>query len=244
MRNLLIIFAVAVMVLGASCDRHIESKDPVGSYPATGPIPVNVRAYTNDASIKLSWEVSDGSAVSLFRVYATTGEDDFSLIDSTTGLEIDLDDLLVNRTYAFQVAGIQNNGIEGPRSETVVASVVLLSLVVNDGADFTRSRSVVAGLGAPGTVTHIQISEDSTFADAVWEVYSPQTLFTLSDGDGVKKVYARFQFSDGTRSDVPVSDDITLDTQPTLTAEALSSFQISLRYSLKSASELAVHVSV
>jgi hypothetical protein len=57
------------------------------------------------------------------------------------------------------------------------------------------------------------LSEDSTFADASFVSFTgAPASFTLSEGDGVKTVYARLQFSDGSRSGELLQDDIILDT--------------------------------
>ncbi|MDW8286723.1 MAG: hypothetical protein RMJ89_01500, partial [Flammeovirgaceae bacterium] len=59
----------------------------------------------------------------------------------------------------------------------------------------------------------MQISEKLTFADAEWEPYSTKKIFTLSEGEGEKTVFARFKSPTDVESEI-VSDFITLDLTP------------------------------
>jgi hypothetical protein len=69
--------------------------------------------------------------------------------------------------------------------------VLIASFHINDGASTTTSRlvniQVVAGLYP----THYMVSESPTFADATWQPYGAEAdmTFTLSAGNGSKKVY-------------------------------------------------------
>lgn len=63
----------------------------------------------------------------------------------------------------------------------------------------------------------MQISEDSTFTNAIWEPYSAFTTWSVSPEDGTKIVYARFR-DRATNESVQVSDTFILDTtSPTAT---------------------------
>lgn len=61
----------------------------------------------------------------------------------------------------------------------------------------------------------LKTSEDSTFSGVYWQTYSPTINFTLSAGDGVKKVYAVVKdvFDITTAA---VKDGIIMDTTPPL----------------------------
>lgn len=62
-------------------------------------------------------------------------------------------------------------------------------LVVDRGHTTTNSRSVVLNPSISGQPTHYRISEDPEFKDADWLMYQKTPLFTLSNGEGRKRVY-------------------------------------------------------
>ena len=119
-----------------------------------------------------------------------------------------VENLAVNRTYFFQVAAVGNNGYEGERSNTVSTEVNLISISIENGREAINRRLVSIQLGAVNA-SHVILSEDSTFANADYQSYTPTKSFTLSQGDGVKRVYAGFIFDNGTESGTPVSDAMT-----------------------------------
>lgn len=57
------------------------------------------------------------------------------------------------------------------------------------GQSTTTSRRVVLSSSIAGMPTHYRISEDPSFKGAKWVEYQDTPLFTLSDGDGRKRVY-------------------------------------------------------
>jgi hypothetical protein len=88
------------------------------------------------------------------------------------------------------------------------------SVIINDGASRTRSRSVTLTLSAtdPSTggsgVSQMRISNtQSGLSSATWEAYSTTKAWTLSSGQGTKTVYVRHQDGAGNRS-VVVTDPI------------------------------------
>ncbi len=86
------------------------------------------------------------------------------------------------------------------------------SISINSGASVTNSGSVTLTLSATDAigVTQMQISNDSIFTGATWETYATTKAWTLTSGDGVKAVYARFRDAAANTS-VTASDTITLD---------------------------------
>jgi Carboxypeptidase regulatory-like domain/Fibronectin type III domain len=61
-------------------------------------------------------------------------------------------------------------------------------------------------------VAEMLLYEAATAATATWQPYQPTATFTLTPGDAVKKVYARFRDAVGNASAVAVQGQITLDT--------------------------------
>lgn len=66
---------------------------------------------------------------------------------------------------------------------------------IDRGHKTTTSRSVVLSSIIYGAPTHYRISEDPDFKDAQWLEYQKTPLFTLSSGDGKKKVYFQIRRS-------------------------------------------------
>ncbi len=78
-----------------------------------------------------------------------------------------------------------------------------MSLVLNDGAFETRSRTVTATVKAKGA-TQYRIAPIETFANAAWESFTTgtQRSIELPAGDGTKKVSVQFRDQFGTVSGV------------------------------------------
>ena len=90
---------------------------------------------------------------------------------------------------------------------------------INSGALLTNSKDTTLTLSATDTltsVTHMKLSESATFVGASWEAYATSKAFTLSSGDVLKTVYAKYKDSADNESDT-YSSTITLDTtRPTI----------------------------
>lgn len=212
--RVIVIILLAAAVVG--CSRYIESRNPVRSLPDAGPVPINLTARLDNGSVTISWEVADSADIARFRVYVadSTGLD-YTPWDSTTGFSITLEGLKINQRYFFKVAAVANSGLQGELSEAVSARVMYLSIMIQSDREYTNSHDVLIQVSSPPKETsHLMLSEDSTFSDAVFVWFdSTGTSFQLSEGDGVKTVYARLQFTDGTQSGEILSDDIILDTR-------------------------------
>ena len=104
-------------------------------------------------------------------------------------------------------------GIEGEKSTPPLAlTSSIFSIDINNGALYTNTQTVNITPNVPSAVTHIMLSEDSNLVGAQFEPLQGQQSFRLSDGDGLKHIYARFLYNDGTQTGGPVTDSITLDT--------------------------------
>jgi fibronectin type 3 domain-containing protein len=215
MKRSIILLTALLLAAISGCDRYIESRDPVRSLPEDVPVPVNVMAEVNGSgTVTLYWEVTDTAEVKLFRIFVADSTDsDYRLYDSTTGFSATLSRLLVNRRYFFKVAAVTRYGLQGDWSEAVTARPTLFSISIENGKEYINKREVQIRVNAPTGTSHLMLSEDSTFADASFVSFTgAPASFTLSEGDGVKTVYARLQFSDGSRSGELLQDDIILDT--------------------------------
>src|SRR5215208_5331085 len=88
------------------------------------------------------------------------------------------------------------------------------SVIINDGASRTRSRSVTLTLNAtdpsPGSgVSQMRISNtESGLSSGTWEAYSTTKAWTLSSGKGTKTVYVQYRDGAGNPSAAVVTDTI------------------------------------
>lgn len=88
---------------------------------------------------------------------------------------------------------------------------------INSGDSYTNSREVILSFFASGA-TVMMISEDENFDGASYEAYHTNKNFTLSSGDGNKRVYVKYKDATGNETTYDIHDDIILETsQPSVT---------------------------
>jgi len=213
MTKYVIITAVMLAVMAASCERHVATMDPVQSLPNSLPVPVNLASVVDQETVTVTWEVTDSTYGLRFRIYIAEAEGEFLLRDSTTGYSSIITGLRLNQRYYVQIAAVTPDGLEGDPSDMLPIDIMLVSVEIEDGAPFTNVRDVVIQINAQG-LSHIKMSEQSDLADAEYRLFSGTgTSFRLSDGDGTKTVYVMMMFETGAITKDPVSDDIILDTR-------------------------------
>jgi len=205
--------------MAIGCSRYIESEDLDFEPPIEPPVPFSLNIIHLADGINLSWLVSDTTDNISFRVYYMDESDTTSgmyhLWETTTAFSSTITGLGPDRTYLFGVAAVLPGNIEGLKSTAVSSSSGVISVIINNGDNYTNSRTVNVGFVLPETASLMQVSENADLTDAYWQNYRTSLSFELSSGDGVKYVYARFRFSDGSESDSisPVMDSIWLDTE-------------------------------
>lgn len=72
---------------------------------------------------------------------------------------------------------------------------ILADIAVNNGASSSYSRTVGITFNAVGTITDYRVGESATLDGVAWQAYggTPRVLYTLSAGDGQKKVYLQLR---------------------------------------------------
>jgi hypothetical protein len=88
------------------------------------------------------------------------------------------------------------------------------SITINGGDEYTTIRDVDLTIVAEDEITEIAemiICNTNTFEDCTWEEYVTEKSWSLTSGDGLKRVYARFKDDAGNES-VIYNSSITLDT--------------------------------
>lgn len=160
--------------------------------------------------IKLVWHGVDGAAS--YRVYRSSSlsesferaaeTQDTSYVDSTVRSGV---------TYSYKVAAVGRSGLEGKQSESVSAKASIYGIMINGGAKYSSSKTLVLNITAPETTRHMMISSNQDLYGSVWESFATQKIFNIDAADGSVSVYARFLDENGSLSPI-VSDEIVLDT--------------------------------
>lgn len=213
MTKYMIIAAVMLAIIAASCDRYVTNKVPVQSIPNSLPVPVNLTSVVDQETVTVTWEVTDSTDIARFRIYIAEADGEFLLRDSTGGYSSIITGLRLNQRYYVQIAIVTFSGLEGELSDMLPIDIMHVSVEIEDGAPYINTRDVVLQINAQG-LSHIKMSERSDLADAEYRLFSGTgTSFQLSDGDGIKTVYVMMIFETGAVTANPLSDDIILDTR-------------------------------
>ncbi len=211
-----ILYISILLMLAAGCSRHIDSPDLSQKLPNRPPVPVNLKAIHFPEGLTLSWQAADTSVIRFFRIFNSDSiNGSYVIWDSTVGATFSkpLLGLVAERNYFFRVASVTTSGLEGNLSSAISVAFGPLSIIINNDDKYTRTRDVTITFTAPASTNLAQLSENSDFADARWETIAPTLGKTLSSGDGVKRLFARFQFNDGSESGGLIGDSIILDTR-------------------------------
>jgi len=219
MKNKIIFLMITLLLLliVGRCERKITSSDPDRIVPEIGPIVTNLQAEVSDQLIRLTWDVINGSDVDLYRIYQATdtgSSENYIILDSSTTRSRDINDLKINQVYYFKVAAVTTDGLEWDKSDEISSQFTYLSISIANGDEFTNKRNIVISIYAPVETSHIKLSENINFTDAVFIPFvGTGTQFELSDGDGTKWVYCELQFQNGSKTGSPLRDSIILDTK-------------------------------
>lgn len=211
------LMALAVMIL--SCSDEVQSPSGISNLPDQPPTPHGLTASIGDSQIQLAWSVNDPTVVNHYRVYFTDSSANVvDFLDTTSLASFNATGLVNGRNYFFRVAVVDVAGREGLKSRAVGASPGLFAISIANGAAYVNNRNTPIDLTAPSSTGLVQLSEDSLFGDGFWEPYTANKSFDLSDADGMKYIYARFQLTTGGESILFVSDSVTLDRRAVIEA--------------------------
>ncbi len=216
----IIILLLVLMAIG--CSRYIDSEDLDFQPPDAPPVPFSLNVTHLADGISLSWLVTDTVDGMTFKVYyreeSATQTNDYLLWQTTSDFSSVITGLSPDAIYQFAVASVLPGNIEGEKSIAASSQVGVISVIINNDDMYTDSRTVSVDFVIPGSASLMQVAENSDFAGAHWQNYRTSLSFELSTGDGVKYVYARFRFTDGSISDslTPAMDSIILDTETSI----------------------------
>jgi uncharacterized protein YcfL len=233
-------------LLFAACERHFSTRESDLIVSEDYPRVVNLAAQVNSGSVRLVWELTDTAATVNCRIFVSDSVNGVYLLrDSVSGDNptATISSLSQNRRYYFKVAPVMEAGLQGDISNAVTAFVGPLSIFIDNNDTLTTDRNVRVTINVGDGASHVTLSENVNFTGAVQvPLLSNVQNFTLSDGDGIKTVYCRVLFDDGSTTGTPLSDDILLSTSPvpvTLSALAVSTFEISLTWTRSTSQEFA-----
>ena len=188
----------------------LDTTAPIGTIEIDGG-----EDYTSITDVTLEftyWDTNGIATVELANDEAFT--DPHVLLGTETGLEWDLGadgdgtfSVYLRITDVVGNSAVINDSIHVylPKAEGTVA--------IENGATLTNMPTVVLAIDAPLQIRArlMQISEDPAFDDATWIVFDNAYIWMLSDGDGEKTIYVRFEDFRGIIT-LPVSVDISVDT--------------------------------
>lgn len=203
-----------LLIMAGGCERKLDSGDVGFEPPDKLPVPTALKIFHLADGIELSWQISDSDMVAYFNIYySDLEENEFIYWDSTSAYTKTITTLNTGQVYYFKVAAVDTNDVEGSGSTNVSSRIGVTSIVINNNNTFTNSPDVLVSYVYPVTPLLVKISENSDLNGAVWQNFRQPGSFELSDGDGVKYLYALLRFNDGSESSASVSDSIILDTR-------------------------------
>ncbi len=209
---------VLLFTLFFACDKKPVGVEIVQNVIFPDP-PTNLSAVVDDGKVKLSWEVLGSDSIAYFNIYRSEGNTNRFLKIDTTRQQVYIDTKVQNGlTYSYQISVVNTQGFESVKSSAISATPSVFAIAIENGAEFTSSRLVNIVVNAPSTVALIMLGNDSLFNSSSWEAVSPRMSWMLTPGDGEKTVFAKFRFENGVESNVPVKDDIILDTHAVISA--------------------------
>lgn len=208
------LIALIGLLLLIGCNRTYDSKSLGFDSPEEPPAPIGLRAFHLDSGLEINWAIRDTAAVAYFKIYyAGQSSEDFLLWDTTSAFSDTITALTEGQTYLFQIAAVGSDGTESSPSTSITAGLGVTTVSINNDDEYTNDTDVSLRFVLPSTASLMKLSEDSAGATASWRSFTQSASFAFGNGDGVKKVFARFRFSDGSESKEPVSDTIVLDTR-------------------------------
>ena len=201
-----------LLVALTGCSNEIDPPSSSVPLPPQPETPRGVTASIGDRQAVLTWTVTNPAAIDHYVVYFSDSvANEMAVFDSTRLTSDTIDGLVNGQRYYFGVASVDTSGLEGEKSRAVSVLPGIFSIVIESGREYTSTRTVTISLTAPPGTGLVQLSEDSDFAEGYWQSFAASKGFELSDGDGSKTVYARFQVTAGGTSVGMVSDDVVLD---------------------------------
>ncbi len=220
---------VSAVVITTTTDHFSYYAPSSASDPTAPATPAGLAATANSTSqITLTWTASSGATgYDIYRSATSGGTYTRLGSEPTVGAVITYPDsgLTASTPYYYKITAINasgesaasivvtattngssGGGSSGSTSDTTPPTNISISIAA--GATTATSTAVALTLAATGA-SHIMISNVADFSGSSWETYAASKAWTLTSGDGVKTVYAKFKDAAGNIS-TAISDTITL----------------------------------
>ncbi|KAA3661449.1 MAG: hypothetical protein DWQ10_04485 [Calditrichaeota bacterium] len=213
--GLLLLFTLATACIKkpAGPDEIVQGND---TFPGK---PFNIHTALGDGLVRLDWTVNNRSDVDHFQV-RRQNVTEAQTVELSVADTVFIDQGLINgQEYIYTIKAVKiidGREFSGLPSEAITAKPNVYSILLENGADFTSSRSVTLGLTAPATTNIVELSNSEDFANSSLLQFQTTLQWTLSPGDGAKVVWAKFQDQEGQTTNTAVSDSIFLDTRASI----------------------------
>lgn len=197
----------------SSCEKDFS--DPVSVQPKTYPaVPDKVNARVGDKVVLLQWYHTSLETIEEFRIYRKDSLlTELALLASCDTLAFTDSNVRNGMAYSYCITAVNELGYEGPPSSEIIASPGVYSVSINNGLDCTREAQVTLNIIGPIGAHLMQINNDSLAPVTSWIPFASTRQWSLSEEDGLKRVFVDFCDLDGNRSAGTIFDEIILDTQ-------------------------------
>jgi hypothetical protein len=200
-------------ITGAAATIACEEAQQIPAEPIPNiPVPSALSGYLSADGVQLFWEYDSTYAYGGF-VVSRSEDDQSTWFDvATVDKPPYADKNLRSQTdYWYRVAGLDLNGVRSNYSVSWPARPAVYEVFIDDGADKTNSLGVLLTFTAASGTQNVRFAETQDLTGIPWRDFLPPFPFTLTQGDGVKTVWAQFIDAAGNLTE-PVSSTITLDT--------------------------------
>jgi fibronectin type 3 domain-containing protein len=217
-----LVILLGVAALAGGCARKIDKVyDP--ATVAKVPVAKDLSATIADREVDLSWSVDPGDLglVKRYLIYrADSGKSEYRVLDSSTAPSYTDFGVFNEVRYSYRVSVRNTDGIEGDQSSTVSVIPTLLAIRINADSQFT-SRAIVGLEATAAGASYMRIAND-TLQPGSWRPFQSVSNWTLSAGQGPKRVFAQFRLGGGIESTGWVFDDITFDDRAAILSVTIS----------------------
>jgi fibronectin type 3 domain-containing protein len=205
---------VIFLILTIGCSNEVDNPEGLPPLPQQPGTPRDLSAEVGDAQVILNWSINRPETVDYYKLYLSDSAsvEGMRFLDSTDQLNYAVSNLVNGKRYYFRISIVDNSGLEGEMSDALSAVPGVFSIAIENQKEYINSRNVTINLIAPALAELVELSESSDFSQNFRLLeFNSIIQYELSDGDGVKTVYARFELLGGGASIGFVSDTIILD---------------------------------
>jgi hypothetical protein len=188
----------------------------------SGALTITAKSAAN-RTFNLSWTdssdvLSGGASYKLVSSTAGYPACSAASIYSGKGTSFSHGGLMLGKTYYYRVCVVSSAG--KTTSWATAAKKVLTeydpptggSVLINSGADYTKSTSAILTISASDTGLPMQMCVSNGATCTSWIAYATTKAWTLTAGNGTKTVKVWFRDKYGNTTPDPVSDSIILNT--------------------------------